>query len=112
MILSFVVREITPKDISNLMGNRLKLELCFILREKKLSLNEIVEAYEQKYGTKKYRETIFRALQEMLKSELIEKTYDQQRKKIQYHLLIRGLLIDFAREKIESIEESNQLNER
>jgi hypothetical protein len=95
--------------INHLIGNKLKLELCFILSDKKLSLNEVVLLYEQKFKKKKYRETVFRALDEMLKSKLIEKTYDSDRKKIQYGLIITGLQFNFINGHVELLNKENDI---
>jgi len=88
------------EEIYHLIGNKLKLEICFILSNKKLSLTEITKLYEQNYGFKKYRETIFRALDSMLKSNLIEKLYDVNKKKILYSLRISNISIDFKNKSI------------
>ena len=88
------------KKISRLIGSSIKLELSFIISTNKLSLAEVVEIYKKNYGEIKNRETIYRILESMLKSEILDKEYDKTRKVLVYFLKSSKIEIDFVEKKI------------
>ena len=78
-----------------LLGNKTKLMLCFVIKDKKLALPEVVEEFKKKYKIKKYRETLYRLLEQMVKSNLLEKEYEKESKKLVYYLKIDKIELDF-----------------
>ena len=88
------------EKISRLIGSSIKLELLFIISTNELSLAEIFEIYKKNYGKIKNRETIYRILESMLKSEILDKEYDKTRKVLVYFLKLTKIEIDFGEKKI------------
>lgn len=81
--------------LHNLTSSKLKIQLCFILGSGEYSLNEIHQKVKQDYGIKKNKETIYRALESLLKSNLAEKKYDANDKVLKYSLKISKVEVDF-----------------
>lgn len=81
--------------LHNITSSKLKIQLCFILGSGEYSLNEIHQKVKQKYGIDKNKETIYRALETLLKSNLAEKKYDGNDKVLKYSLKISKVEIDF-----------------
>lgn len=88
------------EKISRLIGSSIKLELSFIISTNKLSLAEVVKIYKKNSGEIKNRETIYRILESMLKSEILDKEYDKTRKVLVYFLKSSKIEIDFVEKKI------------
>lgn len=82
--------------LHNITSSKLKIQLCFILGSGEYSLNEIHQKVKQKYGIEKNKETIYRALESLLKSNIAEKKYDANDKVLKYSLKISKVEVDFS----------------
>lgn len=84
----------------NLTSSKLKIQICLILGNGEYTLNEIHQKIEQEYNTKKNKETIYRALESLLKSNLVEKKYDKLDKSLKYSLKISKIEVDFTNRRL------------
>ena len=87
-------------NIYNLLSSKLRIMLCLTLNKDMLSLLEIMEYIKKNYKIKKSKEAIYRALENMVNANLVEKTYDQNSKKLKYSLKVSKLEIDFQNKEI------------
>lgn len=90
-------------DIDNLhklTSSKLKIQLCFILGNGEYTLNEIHQQIETEYSVKKNKETIYRALESLLESNLVEKKYDSTEKVLKYSLNVTRIEVDFINQKL------------
>ena len=87
-------------NIYNLLSSKLRIMICLTLNKDELSLSEIMEYIKKSYKIKKSKEAIYRALENMVNSNLVEKKYDQNSKKLKYSLKVTKLEIDFKNKEI------------
>lgn len=87
-------------QLYNLTSSILKIQICLILGNEEYTLNEIHQKIEQEYNTKRNKETVYRALESLLKSKLVEKKYDQLDKALKYSLKINKIELDFTSRKL------------
>jgi len=93
----------TKKDITNIskkLSSKTRLKILEILDDEKLSVNEIREIYEQKYKDIR-RESIYRELEKLRASKLVNREYDDENKNFVYQLGYDVLNIDLKNMQIE-----------
>lgn len=85
----------------NCLNSKTKLMICFVLDGKELSLPKVVEEIEKLFKIKTHRETIYRSLESLRKSDIVKKEYFPEEKVIKYSLKIKRIEIDFIKKELQ-----------
>jgi Fe2+ or Zn2+ uptake regulation protein len=94
-----------PESFLIAFSTPIRVRVCIALGDKELTLKQIFEECKNKYSETKNRETIYRALEELLKYNIVDKRYNKKEKRICYNLRVKKALIDFVAGKVELKDE-------
>jgi len=84
----------------NCLNSQTKILICMTLKNKTLSLRQIVENIEREIGKRQNRETIYRSLESLRQLNIVDKKYLPEDKKIKYSLNVKKIEIDFIKGSI------------
>ncbi len=85
-------------ELSKKLSSETRLKIIEILDDDQLSFQEVRDVYEDKYEDIR-RETVYRELENLNESNLVEKKYDEENKVITY-----GLKHDLVEVNLSSME--------
>ncbi|MGY5871804.1 MAG: helix-turn-helix domain-containing protein [Candidatus Thorarchaeota archaeon] len=82
-------------DIGKVLSSNTRCRLLVLL-EKSLSLNEIYNKYREEDQKTLRKETIYRHLESLVDSGLVEKKYYQDDKRVKYYCSLKELRFELA----------------
>jgi Fe2+ or Zn2+ uptake regulation protein len=85
------------------LNSELRREILRIISERPMPVIQVLEELRKKGYTVKYRESIYRALEKLVDSELVEKCYIKG-KGLCYRLKVKSVKIDLIKGEIEGYE--------
>lgn len=84
--------------VGKVLNSEIRRKLLHHLTEDSLSVNEAVDALESEGSDVRYRQTVYRALEDIKESGLAEKNYEDG--SLQYKLLKKEIKISFENMEI------------
>jgi Fe2+ or Zn2+ uptake regulation protein len=90
----------TDKVISAL-NSELRREILKIISKEPMPVVQVLEELKKRKYDVKYRESVYRALEKLVDSELVEKCYIKE-KGLCYRLKVKSLKIDLTKGEIET----------
>lgn len=81
-------------------STKLRVRTAAVLAGEKMTVKEIIDSYEKKYGESINRETVYRILESFVERDIAEKIYEETEKNIKYNLLVEKAVIDFVAERV------------
>lgn len=90
--------------VAKALGSDTRLKILRILTGASLSSIEVYEIYKKKFGNKKHRESIYRALEMLLHADILDKKYDKDSKKVIYSIKHNKLLLDIVNQKVSAVQ--------
>ena len=88
-------------QIASALSSETRLKLIRIISNNQLSAVEAFKIYNKTYNEKKHRETIYRELESLVKSNILNKSYLKNKKKIVYELVSEKIIFDLLKNQIE-----------
>lgn len=86
--------------VAKALGSETRLQLLRILAEGPKSAVETTEAYNSTFNTDHRRSTIYRELENLVDSGLVEKSYKGDNKKLEYHTDLNRVLLEFDDDQV------------
>lgn len=85
--------------IVSVLDSDTRLKILSILADEHLTLDEIFVKIRKINSQVKYRESVYRATEKLVKAGLVEKFYDQG-KGISYKLIVKNVKIDLIKSEV------------
>lgn len=83
-------------DIGQSLSNETRVKLLRLVTDETGSAVKLHERYEAEYAEGKYRETIYRELENLTEAGLLSKEYNEDESQIEYEAKYEYLLVDLA----------------
>jgi len=90
------------KIVSRALSSDTRLNILKILVNNELASIEVYKKYIEKFKGDKQRETIYRALETLLRADILEKKYDNEKKSLVYSIKNNQLIIDLIEQKVKT----------
>lgn len=84
-----------PENLFSVLSSKVRIEILNILASKSGSVKDILKELQTRSILIKYRESVYRDLEKLVGTGLVEKYYDNKDKGIRYRLLITKIQVDF-----------------
>ena len=102
-LLYLKIRVMDIAKIISALDNDLRREILKVLAEKPYTVLEVLNRLKRKGFEVKYRETVYRALEKLVDSELVEKSYVKE-KGLCYKLCLTHLTIEITKEFLDIVK--------
>ncbi len=86
-------------DLNTIFKNfntELKVQIAIVLSNDVMTAREIIDEHKALFGGSIRRETVYRALESMIKYGAVEKKYDSESNAVYYKLVIKSFKINFV----------------
>ena len=87
-------------DIGKALSNRTRTQLLFLLTDGPKSTSSLHEEYLKEFDEERHRESIYRELEKLVDSGIVNKQYDDELKQFLYSLDFDSLIVDFKEESV------------
>lgn len=91
-------------DLGSILSNPTRVRLIRLLSTESYSATEAYEVYNRSFEPSKHRESIYRELEKLVESGLVEKSYSESSKRLEYSLQYSAVSIDLANSDVELTE--------
>jgi Fe2+ or Zn2+ uptake regulation protein len=92
-------------SIGGALSNETRVKILNLISAEDKSSIATHEEYKKRFSDSKHRETIYRELENLVESGLVEKYYDDQEQQLKYSLSHEKILIDLGDNSITPVEE-------
>lgn len=86
--------------IGQSLSNETRVRILTIVADNPCPAVEAHRQYEDEFAEGKYRETIYRELENLVEAGLLSKEYNEEEGQIEYKLKHREILLDLANGKV------------
>ena len=90
------------KKICDVLSSETRLKIIKLFTNKKHSAVEAYRKYNETYPDNKQRETIYRELEKLVEADILKKSYNQNKKSLEYKLNLSAISINMRGLKIET----------
>lgn len=87
-------------DLGIALSNPTRVKLLQLLSDENYGASEAHKMYNQTFNEGKHRESIYRELEKLVDSDLVEKDYNQEEKRLVYSLAYESAKVDFANSEV------------
>jgi DNA-binding transcriptional ArsR family regulator len=99
-------------SVGHALSSETRVRLLRLIHRESMTSSQAFEQYQEEFNSPKYRESIYRELEELVEARLIEKQYDSEDKQLVYAVDSDIICYDIAKDELRSkFKESESPNE-